>query len=108
MDFKIDVNKPWRYRDRKRGMQELAAGTYDVPEQVTREVAELAIAQGMATKWIPQLPVAVVQAVAQAAAETPASDEKKPTRRKRNFKKRGPSPEDKSLKHAPENKSLFH
>lgn len=50
MDYKIIVSRPWRYRHPSRGMQELAAGAYRVPEDIVAPVAARALAEGMATR----------------------------------------------------------
>lgn len=48
MDYQIAVNTVWRYRDKKRGAQELRPGVYRVPEDITDELATKAKEQGVA------------------------------------------------------------
>lgn len=90
MEFNIDIAKPWRYRDRKRGIREIVPGTYRVPDDLPSEVAELAVQQGMGKKWVPQSPVAIATAV-----------------RKRGRPRKYPAPENKMLPNASENKSAM-
>lgn len=85
--YQLVIIKPWRYRDRKRGMQTLQPGRYSVPQQVPESVARLAVDQGMATLTRLAPPPMDTPAVQPAAA-----NRKRPPRNKA----RGPAPENKS------------
>lgn len=50
MQYEITIDRPWRYRDPKRGRQQLSPGTYRVPEDIADPIANLAVAEGMATR----------------------------------------------------------
>lgn len=95
MDYRVTFKKSWKYRDRKRGLTEIAAGSYNVPEQVSDAAARLAVAQGMASTYVPQMP-------ARPKAE-PTETEQQPTTPRR----KGRAPKNKSRGAAPENKTTL-
>lgn len=66
MDYRLVLVRPLRYRDRKRGMQEVAAGEYLVPDQIAREIAQMAIDQGVGRREEIRMP-------ATAATQEPCS-----------------------------------
>lgn len=97
MDYQIKIERTWPYRHHKRGRSSLAPGLYAVPEQVSDEVAQRALAEGMAIK--------IYVAKAQPEPGEPASAQKKSKRGGRRAK--GPAPENKAA-HVPENKLPLH
>ena len=78
MKYSIVISSEWRYRDRKRGPQAVAPGSYRVPEDVKEAVAEMALAAGKAKR--------VARSMGQ---------------------RKTPSPQNKSLGAAPENKTTL-
>lgn len=50
MNYTVIFATEWRYRDRKRGPQVVAAGTYRVPDQMKDAVAKMAIDAGKARR----------------------------------------------------------
>lgn len=87
----IKVIKPWRHRHPQRGMQVLPPGEYRVPTQLPTELAERAIADG----------VAVMRETKQEIIEQPAPRRGWPKGRRRKLR----APENRALAGAPENKS---
>lgn len=92
MDYQIQTERPWRYRHPKNGFSVLDPGVYNVPHDLPANLAELALAQGVARKMTPPAAPAPVKPV-----ETIAEGPRKRGRRK------GKAPENKALD-APENK----
>lgn len=97
--FRLIVPNPWRYRHPKRGMQIMPAGEYSVPEQVSHEVADRAVSQGVATKYRVRMPESVTM-------DRTVSQPTGPRGRRR--KAKGPAPENMALGPAPENKAAVH
>jgi hypothetical protein len=104
MQYRLNVARQWRYRDRKRGMTELAPGSYSVPGQVSHDVANLAVEQGMATMHEVQMPRLQPQAYAPLAGVSIPVDVEQPKRKRGRPKKA--APENKALR-APENKQAM-
>lgn len=50
MTFSLIVDRPWRYRHPKRGMQTLQPGRYRVPEEIPEAIARRAVSDGMAKR----------------------------------------------------------
>lgn len=89
--MQIEVTKPWRYRHPQRGMQVLPPGEYRVPAQLPAELAERAIADG----------VAVMRQSIEEVTQQPAPRRGWPKGKKRKWR----APENMALAGAPENKS---
>lgn len=87
------VHKTWTYRDRVRGVQELLAGRYAVPDQVTPDIAARCVDQGMGRIEVGTDPE-------RAVTEETRKPKRGPKRRK------GKAPENKIV-HAPENKQAL-
>lgn len=102
MDYKITLLRPWRYRG-KRGYQVLEPGSYIVPEQLSDQVAALAVSQGMAQKIAIVLPQSALELVG-SIDFPPSPSPMAPTPRRRGRRKKLRAPEDKMLPGAPENK----
>lgn len=97
MTYQITTERPWPYRHPKKGRAVLTPGVYAVPEQLPYEVAELAVAQGVAKRSVLQidLPPHVINAV---DAITDAM-----TKKRRGRPRKTPAPDNKAL-HVAENK----
>lgn len=96
MHYQLIIRAPWPHRDPKRGRQVLPAGTYEVPDQLSPALAELAIAQGMGRKIPPPAPPLELPPAPPALA--------KPKRRYR--RRKGAAPENKLARPADHNKAL--
>ena len=99
MPFAINIPRPFRFRHRSRGAQELPAGVYYVPEQLEERYALLAIDQGMAVRMAPPATVAVKEPEPAPVEPAPAPTPEPPTAaklpRKRGRRRKGVSPENK-------------
>lgn len=98
MDYEIKTDRAWRYRHPKRGREELAPGTYRVPEDLPEAVARRAIDEGVAIKSV----------IARPSDVDPVQRTSAPVRRTRKAKAKGPAPENRALFGAPENKQAVH
>lgn len=94
--IRLIVPKDWRYRHPKRGVQVLSAGEYSVPDQVSLEISNRAILEGVATSYRVRLPESVVVPV------------EAPVKRGRGRPRKGPAPENRALGAAPENKAAIY
>jgi hypothetical protein len=95
--YNIVLNRPWRYRDAKRGAQVLPAGRYRVPEQIPEILAAKAAEEGMAKREA-RFGEVFARGGAPDAAPSPA---RCPRRRR---KSKGQAPENKILPGAPEDR----
>lgn len=50
MSYSVVFPKPWNYRHPKRGRSIMEPGRYRVPEDVSDEIAQRAVAEGMARR----------------------------------------------------------
>jgi hypothetical protein len=98
--YNIVLDRPWRYRDARRGAQVMPAGRYRVPEQVPEAIAARAVGEGMAKREARFGETFATPGGAQNAYR--AAGDLLPRRRTR--KSRRGAPENKMLPGAPEDR----
>ena len=97
MNHRITFTRAWPYFDHKRNRRTMEPGAYSVPEQLSKELADLAVSQGVARMHKIELPAAVAPNI--------AADEALETSNTQRSK--GKAPRNKSRGRAPENKTTL-
>ena len=99
MNSILTIQRPWRYRDPKRGQQVMKPGRYRVPGEVPKAVADRAVSEGMGESE----PVRAASPVARPV--TAAAVQPKPKKTRKSRKKAMTYPLETKIINVAENKS---